>query len=342
MPRVSICIPTYNGSRFIAEALESARAQTHSDLEILVVDDGSSDNTVEIADGYARTDARIKVHRNSQNLGLPKNWDRCRELASGEWTTFLFHDDLLRQDCVEKMVASAVQHSVPLVCCRRSFSFFSEVPQATRERFLRYIEAHSFARYFPGRSLVTAREFSAQLAVTPLVNFVGEPTAVMLHRSTLADFGHFHVFMKQLVDFEYWARIAVHTGIAYVDEPLITFRIHTSSATEMNRQHVVRKDRLDSIVLLHDYLHSTAYESLRRTLTNRIRLLRHYSERTMQLQRDDRTRDLADPSWTDALGHYPQLGRPSLSSRVFHLAYRSWDDLKRLRRPADSSSQGVN
>jgi glycosyltransferase involved in cell wall biosynthesis len=338
MPRVSICIPTYNGARFIAEALESALSQTHSDLEILVVDDGSSDDTVKISEEYARRDGRIKVHRNPQNLGLPKNWDRCRELASGEWITFLFHDDLLHSNCVEKMIEAAVRNSIPIVCCRRDFTFFPEVPQATRRRFLSYVERHAFARYFPGNAFVTASNFSSRLSLTPLANFVGEPTAVMLHHTTLSRFGPFHAVMKQLVDFEYWARIAVHTGIAYIDDPLITFRIHASSATETNRQNVVRKDRLDSIVLLHDYLHAPAYEPLRRSPINRFRLLRHYSRRIAELQLNEQHRDPEDPSWGDALIHYPPLAHPGLIAHALSFLFRA----RLTKFSKDPRSQGAN
>ncbi len=340
MPRVSICIPTYNGARFIAEALEGALSQTFSDLEVLVVDDGSSDDTIKIAEEFARKDSRIKVHRNPQNLGLPKNWDRCRELASGEWITFLFHDDLLHSNCVEKMVEAANRNSVPIVCCRREFTFFPEIPQATRERFLSYVETHAFAHYFPRSAFVTASQFSSQLALTPLANFVGEPTAVMLHRTTLAQFGPFHDGMRQLVDFEYWARIAVHTGIAYVDEPLITFRIHAHSATETNRQNTVRKDRLDSIVLLHDYLHAPAYKPLRRSPINRFRLLRHYSRRIAELQRSEQFRDPEDPSWSDALAHYPPLAHPGLASQA--LTFMGRLRTNKPARSTDPRSQGAN
>lgn len=93
--KVSICVPTYNGSAHLHQTIESARTQTFGDFELLIVDDDSSDDTFAIAAEFARIDSRIRVHRNSQRLGLAGNWNRCLELASGEWIKFLFQDDYL-------------------------------------------------------------------------------------------------------------------------------------------------------------------------------------------------------------------------------------------------------
>jgi glycosyltransferase involved in cell wall biosynthesis len=324
MPKVSICIPTYNGARFIAQAIESALAQTFADIEVLLVDDGSTDATVEVAESYATQDPRLKIYRNAENLGLPRNWDRCRELASGEWVMFLFQDDLFREDCVERMVETAVQHSASLVCCRRNFTFFPEVPEASRNYFLAYTESHNFARYFPGMTFVDADTFSAQLAATPTINFIGEPTAVLLHRNTLENFGRFHSAMVQLVDFEYWTRIAVQKGIAYVDEPLVTFRVHGKSATTKNAEAAVRKDRLDSIILLHGYLHAPAYSKLRSSLKNCALLYRHYVRRVAQLQQTPQDLDPGDPTWEAALLYYPELQRTGFLTKAITSMYRLW------------------
>jgi glycosyltransferase involved in cell wall biosynthesis len=324
IPEVSICIPAYNGDQFISQAIESALAQTFTNLEIIVVDDGSKDGTVEIAESYAVHDSRVRVYRNAQNLGLPRNWDRCRDLATGNWIMFLFQDDLFRPDCVKHMVRSAIENSAQLVCCRRNFTFFPEVSEATRNYFLTYTTCHNFARYFPNRTFVPAREFCAQLVRTPTVNFIGEPSAVLLQRSTAEIFGRFHPVLVQLVDFEYWARIAVQRGIAYVDEPLVMFRVHGKSATAQNAQASVRIDWLDGIVMLHDFLHAPAYTNLRSSLKNRALLYRHYVRGVAKLKQGRDGRDPHYPSWPTALKHYPELQHAGLITRTVELAYRLW------------------
>jgi glycosyltransferase involved in cell wall biosynthesis len=331
MPTVSLCIPTYNAARFIAEALDSAIAQTFDDIEVLVVDDGSKDETLEIVERYAREDARIKIHTNARNLGLPGNWDRARELARGEWIMFLFQDDLFAPRCVELMLAAARRTSASLICCRREVSFSPEVSVEQRKNFMAYIRAHELASLFPGKEWIAAHEFSSQVARTPLSNFVGEPSCVMLHRNTLDEFGRFNTNMIQLVDFEYWARIATSRGIAYVDEPLVTFRVHGKSATSSNAQSALRKDRLDGVILLHEFLHAPAYGALRSPLWNYFLLSVQYFARLGQLKRTDARRDPQDPSWAVALDYYPALKQRSLLSKAGEWLYRTCLDMRNLR-----------
>jgi glycosyltransferase involved in cell wall biosynthesis len=321
-PRASICIPSYNGAPFIAQAIESALAQTFPDFELLVVDDGSTDGTLEIAEAFAVRDPRVKVHRNTSNFGLPRNWDRCRELASGEWIIFLFQDDLQRPHCLEQMIAAANRHSVSIVCCRRNYIFSAQTPESVRDAYTSYVENHSFRHYFPGAQFVPARQFARQFVQTPNCNFVGEPIAVLLHRDTIRDFGRFHTAMVQLVDFEYFARIAVRNGIAYVDERLVDFRVHAASASARNSQDSQRRDYFDNLVILYDCLHSPAYAGVRRSLKSRLILCRRYLEQEAQF--GPHPGQVGKDRWEAAIAVYPPLKYPGLFLRIFSACYRLW------------------
>lgn len=101
MNQVSICIPVYNGGKLIGRALESASAQTHRDLEIVVSDNASGDDTPKIVQSFMARDSRIKYFRNSTNIGLAKNIYNSYEHASGEWVQHLSHDDWLEQNFIE-------------------------------------------------------------------------------------------------------------------------------------------------------------------------------------------------------------------------------------------------
>lgn len=91
-PRVSICIPTYNASMYIGETIRSILKSTYLDLEIIVNDDSSTDNTREIVDSFC--DERIRFFTNERNIGVPGNWNRAMKKASGEFVGLLNHDDL--------------------------------------------------------------------------------------------------------------------------------------------------------------------------------------------------------------------------------------------------------
>ena len=102
---VSIFIPTYNAGQCIAKTLQSVLQQTYSDLEVWVVDDCSTDDTVEQLKGWQEQDKRVHVLTKEQNEGfVPYSWVRVLPLLRGEFTLYLSHDDTLAPDCVEQLV----------------------------------------------------------------------------------------------------------------------------------------------------------------------------------------------------------------------------------------------
>jgi glycosyltransferase involved in cell wall biosynthesis len=103
-PSVSVLLTTYNRERFVAAAIESVLAQTYDDFELVIVDDGSSDRTVEIARSYERLDRRVGVVVNEQNLGDYANRNRAAQLARGPLLKFHDSDDLMYPHCLATMV----------------------------------------------------------------------------------------------------------------------------------------------------------------------------------------------------------------------------------------------
>ena len=109
MPLVSICIPTCNGFQFIGEALLSAVNQSYPNLEIIVSDDHSRDDTLKIINEFESKTA-IPFHiYNHKPDGIGSNWNYCAQKANGEYIKFLFQDDTLEPDCIEKMMQVALK-----------------------------------------------------------------------------------------------------------------------------------------------------------------------------------------------------------------------------------------
>jgi succinoglycan biosynthesis protein ExoO len=112
-PKVSIVIPAYNASDYIAKAVESALEQTLSDIETIVVDDASTDNTVAIVEAF--DDPRLKLIRNEQNLGIQASRNRALMAASGKWVALLDADDWYAPNRLERLVEVAEDREIDMV-----------------------------------------------------------------------------------------------------------------------------------------------------------------------------------------------------------------------------------
>jgi glycosyltransferase involved in cell wall biosynthesis len=262
---VSICMPTYNGASYLLPAIKSALSQTHQNFELLIVDDGSSDDTVTIAQDFARADKRIKIHLNRERLGLGGNWNRCLDLANGEWIKFLFQDDLLHEECVARMIDVGSRSGALLVACDRSFEFSPDIPDEFRQDFLKKRAEHSLANRFGDFAhLIEKADFANQVAHYPEWNCVGEPTVVMFRRDAIQKFGYFNTELIQLIDWEFWARLATNDSFYYLPETLATFRIHGTGTSLSNRSNKqFRASYLDPLVIQHDLLYSPYYVEVR-------------------------------------------------------------------------------
>ncbi|HET6848292.1 MAG TPA: glycosyltransferase [Gaiellales bacterium] len=102
-PRVTVAIPTRNRAAFLREAIASALAQTFDDIEVLVCDNASEDDTAAVVGSFA--DPRLRYERNDRDLGMVGNWNRCIELARGELIANLADDDLMTPDRLARQVA---------------------------------------------------------------------------------------------------------------------------------------------------------------------------------------------------------------------------------------------
>jgi glycosyltransferase involved in cell wall biosynthesis len=100
---VSVLIPTYNYAHFLDETIQSVLNQTYNDYEVIIVDNKSTDDTVEVVEKYL-SDTRIHFYQNDSNLGLTGNWNKCLEFAKGDYIKFLCADDKFHPEMLQKFV----------------------------------------------------------------------------------------------------------------------------------------------------------------------------------------------------------------------------------------------
>ena len=262
-PRVTVCIPTYNGEYYVAQSIESVLGQTYENLEVLIVDDASKDDTVSIARQYAREDSRIRLVVNETNLGLVSNWNRCVELSTGEWIKFVLQDDLIQPECVAKMIEVPAARS-PFRVCKRRFLFDGVSPEVEK-LYEPYHVTWSMEKLFPGFAEIPAESLCEAVRECGTVNFIGEPTSVLIDRKMFRRFGGFNKNLVQLCDLEYWLRIGVNTGLTYVPETLATFRVHSRSATSTGRSSAFFRTRvIDPLLLMYEFAHNPLFKPLRK------------------------------------------------------------------------------
>jgi glycosyltransferase involved in cell wall biosynthesis len=217
VPKVSVCIPTYCGGVTIGAAIQSVFAQSLTDFELIVVDDGSTDNTRGVVESFS--DPRLKYFENTKNLGPEGNWNRCLELASGEYFKLLPHDDLLHVQCLERQ--SAVLDADPDEKIALVFSA-RDVIGPTGKLLTR--------RGYPnGREGPVDGNSVMRSCVRRGTNLLGEPGAV-LFRKTLADkVGPFDATNPYVIDLDYWFRLLAHGDAYFCSDGLASFRVSPQS-----------------------------------------------------------------------------------------------------------------
>ena len=107
-PLVSICVPTYNNARFLTRSLNSIMNQTYKNIEIIVSDNASTDNTEGLIRSF--TDKRIRYHRLPVNISFIKNWNKSIQLANAEYRALYHSDDIYMPEIVEKEIEFLVKH----------------------------------------------------------------------------------------------------------------------------------------------------------------------------------------------------------------------------------------
>ncbi len=243
---VSICIPTYNGAEFIAEALESVKNQTYQNIEIIISDDNSSDNTLNIINEKL-VDSEISYRIfNHEPSGIGANWNNCVKKSKGTFIKFLFQDDLLRSDCIEKMVELAnLDKKVGFVYCRRTILHKSDNSEHIRWINFCGLLHTEWYKIKVATGILDGRKYLADryLMKAPL-NKIGEPTAVLIRKECFKKAGYFNENLKQTLDIEYWYKLMKYYKVGFIDEELISFRLHDKQASYVNQRNRVNERHL--------------------------------------------------------------------------------------------------
>lgn len=239
-PLISICIPNYNYAKFIEETIESVLSQTYGNFEILIAENASTDNSLEVISRYK--DPRIKILRNEVNVPLYQNISKCVSHAAGEIITILHSDDFYEPEFLAEVVKAYSQYSDKKVFVTAVENFHDK--QNAKLNF--------FPFNLPG--VRSSREVLTRLAC---FNNIGNGVNVAFHRDILNSNQLFAQDYRFSADYELWFRLAKHYDFVYIPKVLAHYRIHTS-----NLSHVASKNAdmfREGIVIAQKYLNNPEY-----------------------------------------------------------------------------------
>jgi glycosyltransferase involved in cell wall biosynthesis len=212
-PLVSVIIPAYNAGPYVAETIDSALAQTYKNIEIIVVEKDSADNTHEVLEPYIKKKLITYIHQDGKGLSNARNI--AIKHSRGEFIALLDADDFFLPQKIEKQVAYLLQHPECDVCYCDFLQFYHGAPEKTlRLNYTYYSGADTFPHLLRK-------------------NFIA-PVNVVLRRSTIDRVGGFNETYYRTEDWEYWVRLAYRGAMfCFLPETLVKVRIHPESMSQV-------------------------------------------------------------------------------------------------------------
>ncbi len=248
MSTISVVLPAYNAERTILETIQSVQKQTFSDFEIIVINDGSTDRTLELLDTVE--DPRLKVFSYS-NGGLPVARNRGISQSTGAFITFLDADDLWTPDKLELQLAALQQNPEAGV----AYSWTCNMDEKGEN-------------FHPGHQVIFEGYVYSKLL---LGNFIASGSNIMIRQKAIASVGEFDPTLRSCEDWDFYLRLAANWHFVVVPKPQILYRQSSgamSSKTDvMEKYHLIVLERAlqaapsklqslknQSIAILYQYL----------------------------------------------------------------------------------------
>jgi glycosyltransferase involved in cell wall biosynthesis len=215
---VTVIVPVFRDVHFLPGALRSILAQTHLDFEVVVVDDGSPEDIRSVIEPFLGHDAIQFVSQSNGGVSSARNLGLSR--ARGCYVAFLDHDDQWHPSKLELQLAALIARPAAALC-------HAEV---------RYVDA-------AGATLTCHAPIAENVEGSCLARLVlGNPvvtSSVLLRRDVALELGGFDVRLHHAEDYDLWLRVARRWELAYVDQPLVDYRVHSGSATAQRARMLV-------------------------------------------------------------------------------------------------------
>jgi teichuronic acid biosynthesis glycosyltransferase TuaG len=214
-PLVSIIIPVFNGDQYLNETIESVRAQTYTNWELIITNDGSTDNTGNLIKAKAEQDIRIKIIHQS-NLGMGKARNEAIKIATADYLAFIDADDLWQPSKLEKQVNVIMSSGADLIYT--SGHTFSQSTSNTIKFWQMPQGMHVYNDFF----------------LKQLYGYTVPVLSVLVRKDKVIEVGGFVEDRKAhlAADFQLWLKLMDSKSCFYgIDEPLFFYRVHDKQST---------------------------------------------------------------------------------------------------------------
>jgi glycosyltransferase involved in cell wall biosynthesis len=219
-PRISVCIPVYNGGIYIAEAIESVLGQTFQDFRLIIADNCSTDNTSEIVRKFH--DPRITYTRGTRNIGLVGNANRCLKLAEGDYVCIFHHDDVMLPENLERKIRLLDEHpEVGFV--HSNLIVIDQDGKVVAD----HIWCNDSRRDYIEAGLVRFQKFLDLIHWGSSI-FIG---TIVARRNCYEHIGNFRTELPHCSDSEMCMRMMLFYNVACIGTPLLRYRVHPASTT---------------------------------------------------------------------------------------------------------------
>lgn len=227
---VSIIVITYNSSKYVSKTLESAKAQTYQNIELIISDDGSYDDTLKICEDWLKINSarftRSEIVKSVNNTGVAANCNRGLSHSKGEYIKFIAGDDLLLKECIQKSL-DFIKNSEYKVVFSRS---------------VRFKDVDSNSRVVtPNDGFSIPTDLEKQFKMMLQKDFVNSPTCFINH-TAINELGGFDERFPYMEDYPMWLKFIINGyPLGYLPEVTVMYRIHGGSLSNYKKRKVNEK-----------------------------------------------------------------------------------------------------
>lgn len=224
LPLVSICIPTYNSVKYIEETLKSIISQTYENIEIIIGDNASTDNTEKVVNEIiGNSNRKIQYYKNKENLGYSGNCNKMISVAKGEYVAIYHSDDIYEPNIIERQV-ELLENNKTLAGCFTKFSMIDSYGNEKNSRNYKITKSVS--------SAITQYNYSdfIYMLLKHFCNPFFCPSSMIRKRNYL-EIGGYDEQVTITEDQDMWLRLLNQNDLAIINEKMVRYRIHSEQGS---------------------------------------------------------------------------------------------------------------